>query len=139
MAEYSHKRAIVTINGRTITGWDNSGDSFAVAPVGDAGAFTSAFGNNVWVDSGEYGETVTLKLLQHHEDNAFLQDIFNDQRNNLSGDNAINLRYYDPINLEELNAVKGRIPNQGTFARGNAHNTNSWVIAFPKVDRKLPK
>lgn len=139
MAEYSHKRAIIVINGRTFTGWDNSADSFNMSPVGDAGAFTSAFGNSVWVDSGEYGETATLKLMQHHEDNAFLQDIFNDQRNNLSGDNALTLRFYDPINGEEINAVKGRIPNQGGFTRGNAHNPNTWVIAFPKVDRKFPK
>lgn len=138
MAEYSHKRSICVFAGETIVGWDNSADSFSTAPVGDAGAFTSSFGNSVWVDSGEYGETVTFKLLQHHPNNAHFQRIFNDQRTNLNADNAGNLRYYDPINLEEINGIGGRIVNQGTFSRGNAHNTMTWTVVFPKLDKKLP-
>lgn len=139
MAEYSHKRFIVTINGHVITGWDNSADSYALAPVGDAGDFTSAFGNDVWVDSGDYSETLTLKLLQHHPDNGVLQDIFNQQRNNLSAENRIQHRAYDPVNGEEITAVNGRIMNSGSMTRGNAHNSNTWVIKFPQVNRKLPK
>ena len=139
MAEYSHKRFIVTINGRNIDGWDNSADSYSIAPVGDAGDFTSAFGNDVWVDSGSYAETLTLKLLQHHPDNAFLQNIFADQRRDLGEANRIQHRAYDPVNKEEITAVNGRIANNGALSRGNAHNTMTWTIKFPKVDRKLPQ
>ncbi|MED6004940.1 MULTISPECIES: DUF3277 domain-containing protein [Enterobacteriaceae] len=138
MAEYSHKRFIVTINGENIDGWDDSTDSFVFAPVGDAGAFTSAFGNSVWVDSGNYAETCTLKFLQHHPNNGFLQKLFNDQRRDLSEANRIQLRAYDPVNGEEITAVNGRIQNQGSFTRGSGHNPNTWVIAFPEVNRKLP-
>lgn len=139
MAEYSHKRFIVTINGRVIDGWDNSADSFAFAPVGDAGDFTSAFGNDVWVDSGDYSETCTIKLMQHHPDNGFLQELFNEQRREMGEGNRIQLRAYDPANKEEVTAPNGRIQNQGSFTRGTAHNANTWVIKFPRVDRKLPK
>lgn len=139
MAEYSHKRFIVTLNGTIIDGWDNSADSFAFAPSGDAGDFTSAFGNDVWVDSGNYAEVLTLKLMQHHPNNGFLQNLFNDQRRDLGEANRIQLRAYDPVNGEEITAVNGRISNQGSFARGNAHNANNWQIKFPRVDRKLPE
>ena len=137
MMIYSHARSQIVINGRTITGVDPSADSYSLAPVGDAGAFTGAFGQNIWVASGETKENLTLKLLQNHPDNGFLQKLFDDQRQNPSMDNVIQHKYNDPINGDEIVATGGRIMNGGTYARGNAANANTWVIQFPKVIKKF--
>lgn len=137
MMIYSHARSQIVINGRTITGVDPSADSYSLAPVGDAGAFTGAFGTKIWVDSGETGEILTLKLLQNHPDNGFLQKLLDDQRLNLSKDNEIQHKYNDPINGDEIVATEGRIKNGGTYARGTGANANTWVIEFPKVIKKF--
>ena len=134
---YDHSRSQIVINGRTITGCDESADSYSFAPVGDAGAFTGAFGSNIWVASGETKENLTLKILQNHADNGFFQKLFDDQVNNPSMDNVIQHKYNDPINGDEVIATGGRILNRGTYARGTSANAMQWVIQFPKVTRKL--
>lgn len=140
MAEYSHKRFLFSINGITFDGWDNSADSFSLAPIGDFGAFTNGFGNHVWVDSGDYSETLTFKLMQHHPNNSDMQELVNNYKDNgPTLTNRITFRAYDTINKEEFYATDGRITNGGTLARGNAHNPNTWTIVFPEVSHKLPK
>lgn len=134
---YSHNRSQIVINGRTITGCDPSAGSYSLAPLADAGAFTGAFGTNIWVESGSTTEALTLTLLQNHPDNGFLQKLFDDQRLNPSMDNVIQHKYNDPINGDEITATGGRIVNGGTYARGASANPNAWIIHFPKVIKKF--
>lgn len=130
---FSLNKFLLTLNGKPYNEFDKSTDAFSLAPAGDAGAFVSG----VWVDSCEYVETLTLKLPQHASQNAYLQEIYDEQRRDLSKDNEIQMRAYDAINGDEITAVGGRIKNQGGFVRGTGYNPNTWTIDFPKVTRKL--
>lgn len=134
MAEYSHKRFIVSLNSFetsiTVDEWDNSADSFSFGKTGESLSLTEAFGNHVFIDSGSNSHTLQIKLMQHGKNQRDLRKLQAMQSKDISSV-SINLFAKDPINGDEMIATGGKIQTPATSARGNAHNSNTWVILFP--------
>lgn len=140
MSVYNHKRLMVSINGYEFTAFDESADSLSIAPVGDDGAFTiGANGRGVYVFSGNESATVTLKLLQHSEDNAFLSRLRNQILSSQSAPTALELYIKDTWNGDEIIGHVGFFTTPPTITRGTSHNPTQWTVQFERVITKLAK
>ncbi|EQB4333134.1 phage protein [Providencia stuartii] len=140
MAIYNHKRLMVSINGYEITAFDESADSIAIAPVGDDGAFTiGASGRGVYVFTGNESATLTLKLLQHSEDNQFLSNLRNQILSSQSAPTPLELYIKDTWNGDEIVGHVGFFTTPPTVTRGASHNPIQWTIQFERVITKLAK
>ncbi|MDF7679104.1 DUF3277 family protein [Enterobacteriaceae bacterium ESL0689] len=140
MGLYRHDRSILSLNGYEITAWDESSDSFSLAPVGDDGAYTiGAGGRGVFVFTGNESGILTFKLLQHSADNKFLCDLRNQILNSQSAPTPIEMYFKDTWNGDELVGQAGFFTTPPTHARGTAHNPNTWIIQFERIVTRLAK
>ncbi|BEM41651.1 hypothetical protein SME13J_02700 [Serratia marcescens] len=132
--KYDHKQSVLTLSSYSITAFDESGDSLSIGPVGDIGAYTiGAGGRGVFVSTGNESGTLTLKLLQHSPDNAFLSNQYNLQVNSLKAFTPIEMYFKDTINGDEAVGTRGYFTTRPTTARGTSHNATTWTITFEKV------
>jgi len=138
--KYDHKQSVLALSGYNITAFDESGDSLSIAPAGDIGAYTiGAGGRGVFVATGNESGTLTLKLLQHSEDNQFLSNQYNLQVSSLKAFTPIEMYFKDTINGDELVGTRGYFTTPPTTARGTSHNAATWTITFEKVTTKYAK
>ncbi|MDF7681186.1 DUF3277 domain-containing protein [Enterobacteriaceae bacterium ESL0689] len=106
-------RSTLSLNGYEITAWDESSDSFSLAPVGDDGAYTiGAGGRGVFVFTGNESGILTFKLLQHSADNKFLCDLRNQILNSQSAPTPIEMYFKDTWNGDELVGQAGFLPRR---------------------------
>ncbi|TDB43206.1 phage protein [Photorhabdus luminescens] len=140
MALYKHHQSILTLNGYEITAFDESADSVAIAPIGDDGTYTiGASGRGVFVFTGNESGTLTIKLLQHSEDNKFLMDLRNLMINNPKIFTPIEMYFKDTLNGDEIMGSRGFFTTPPTISRGTGHNAMTFVIQFERVVTKLAK
>lgn len=137
---YDHRQISLTLSGYSVTAFDESGDSINIAAQGDVGAYTiGAAGRGVFVANGNQSGTLTLKLLQHAEDNQFLNNQYNLQVNNIKEFTPIEMYFKDTINGDEVVGTRGYFTTPPAIARGTSHNATTWTLVFEKITRKLEK
>jgi len=130
MAVYDHKQSILRLSGYEITAFSDAGDSLSIVEAADAGAYTWGTNGGVFVASGNEGLILTIQLLQHSADNAYLSALRNQQKGNIKSFVPFEMFFKDTLNGDEAVASSGFFTTAKTMARGNAHNSETWVIAF---------
>lgn len=133
MGLYDHKQSILRLSGYEISAWTDAGDSLSIAESDDLGAYTRGIGRGIFVASGKDGGILTMKLLQHSNDNRFLSILRNQQKNNIKSFIPIEMYFKDTLNGDDAQGSRGFFSTAKTMARGNAHNDETWVIIFEKL------
>ena len=140
MALYDTKQIALVLNGYEIGSFDESSDSVSITQTNDAGAYTvGANGRGVFVANGDESGTLTLKVLQHSEDNQVLNEMFNQQRNSIKSFTPIEMHLKDVLNGDEITGYNGFFTTPSAFTRGTAHNATTWTIQFERIYSKLKK
>lgn len=138
--KYDHNQSVLALSGYNITAFDETGDSVSIAPAGDVGAYTiGSSGSGVFIATGNQSGTLTIKLLQHSEDNQFLSNQYNLQVNSLKAFTPIEMYFKDTINGDAVVGTRGYFTTPPTIARGTAHNATTWTITFEKITTNYTK
>lgn len=140
MAVYDHKQSVLSLSGYEITAFDESTDSISIDQTVDAGAYTiGSSGDGVFVTSGDESGTLTIKLLQHSQDNKVLSQLYNQQRNAIKSFTPIEMYFKDSLNGDEVVGTQGFFTTPPPTTRGAGHNPTTWVIVFRKIQTKYDK
>lgn len=140
MAMYNQDLSVLTISNYNITGFENAQDAIVIAPVGDDGDITYGVNDDgVFVHSSNKGGIITIKLLQHCESNAFLNDLRNTQINYPKSFSPIPVYFKDTLNGDEIFLAECFFTTPPTHTRGTGHNTTTWTLKATKMETKLKK
>lgn len=135
MAKFDQKQHVLLINGVEIKGFADGADVISFAENNEAGALTvGADGEGVFVANQNRSGTLTIKLLQHGESVAFLNNLRRQQRDSLKSFTPLTLSVRDLINEDRITASQGYFTTAPGYVRGNANNDTQFVIVFAKTE-----
>lgn len=134
MAVYDHKYCVLTLNGYELGDFAESGNVVSINNASNAGEYTiGATGKGVWVASGNQSGTLTIQLLQHSKDNAYLDILRNQQINSLKSFTPLEMYFKDTLNGDEAVGYKGYFREPVALERGTSHNAQTYVIVFERL------
>lgn len=136
MTAYDHNFSVLNLDGRRITGFTDAADALSFNYPNAEGAIThgSNAGNYVFVASANgRGVSLTIKLLQGHQDNKFLLERLKSQRE-LKNHTPISCYYENVVSGDKITATDGWLITRSPYTRGTAHNDGVWTIDFVKED-----
>ncbi|VFR20212.1 Phage-related protein [plant metagenome] len=138
--QFDPNQISLLLSGVEIKDFADGADVIAVSHSGPAGAYTmGATGRGVFIANADRSGTLTLKLLQHSDDNKYLSDRLAAQRNSLKTFEPLTLEIRDLLNEDQATGLRGYFTDLPTFTRGAGHNTSTWVIAFETITIKNEK
>ena len=134
--KFDIKQVSVILNGYTLTGLSDDTSSIDVKFTGDAGKYTiGANGKGVWIANPDCSGTLTIKLLQQHQDNAWAAQQHALQRSDLKAFTPFSLNIRDLINNDLVTGTSGMFKTASGYTRGNQHNPGTWVIEFESLQQ----
>ena len=140
MAVFDLKEISVLLDGREMSDWGDGSDVVQFAFSSDAGEWVmGANGTGVFIANTDKSGTLTLKIKQHSDDNAYLSKLFNQQKNSIKTFTPMTLTIRDLLNGDVVTATKGYFTTPTGFTRGQGHNAQTWVIKFEQGTMNLEK
>lgn len=140
MAVFDPKEVSVLLDGREISDWSDGSDVVKFEFSADAGEWViGANGTGVFVANTDKSGTLTLKIKQHSDDNAYLSKLFNQQKNSIKTFTPFTLAIRDLLNGDVITATKGYFTTPTGFTRGQGHNAQEWAIKFEQGIMHLEK
>lgn len=107
--------------------------------VDDGEYIIGADGRGIFIANTDKSGTLTLKVKQHSEDNAYLIKLRNQQKNSIKTFAPLTLSIRDLMNGDVVTATKGYFTTPPNFVRGQGHNAQTWTIKFENVVMNLEK
>lgn len=138
MAVFDPKEIIVLLDGYEIDDWADGSDVVQFTSSSDAGEWViGADGKGVFIANTDKSGTLTLKVKQHSANNAYLNRLFNQQKNRIKAFVPMTLAIRDLLNGDVVTATKGYFTTPPSFTRGQGHNAKTWTIKFEQGSMHL--
>ncbi|OOF40941.1 hypothetical protein BKK47_02615 [Rodentibacter mrazii] len=138
MAIFDPKQVVVLLDGKEISDWSDGSDVINATNQVDAGQLIiGANGTGVFIANPDKSGKLTLKIKQHSADNAYLNKLFNQQKNSIKTFMPFTLAIRDLINDDVVTATKGYFTTPTPYTRGNGHNAQTWTIVFEQMTINL--
>ncbi|AOF54432.1 hypothetical protein BKG91_09380 [Rodentibacter caecimuris] len=138
MAIFDPKQVVVLLDGKEIDDWADGSDVISALNQVDAGQLIiGADGSGVFIANPDKSGKLTLKIKQHSPDNAYLNKLFNQQKNSIKTFMPFTLAIRDLINDDVVTATKGYFTTPTPYTRGNGYNAQTWTIVFEQMTINL--
>lgn len=140
MAVFNLNEVSVLLDGREIGDWADGADVISLNYSVDDGEYViGADGTGIFIANTDKSGTLTLKVKQNSDDNAYLIKLRNQQKNSIKTFSPMTLSIRDLMNGDVVTATKGYFTTPPNFVRGQGHNAQTWTIKFENVVMNLEK
>ncbi|WP_410009804.1 DUF3277 domain-containing protein [Pantoea agglomerans] len=131
MAAFDIKQVHLMLNERVITGFTAENNAIDYKYAKDAGEYAiGAHGTGVFVSNPDESTVLTLRMLQHHPDCAWLSQQRALQRKSLKVFTPFSLIITDLLNDDVATGSKGYFTALPAYTRGAQHNPNAFTMVF---------
>lgn len=131
MAAFDIKQVHLMLNERVITGFTAENNAVDYKYAKDAGEYAiGAHGTGVFISNPDESMVLTVRMLQHHPDTAWLNQQRALQRRDLKSFTPFALIITDLLNDDVATGSKGYFTTLPTYTRGAQHNPNAFTIVF---------
>jgi len=140
MAVFDPKQVSVIINDYRVQNWADGNDVIiAKFTVPHGELKIGAGGDGVFVQNPNESGVITLKILQHSADNAFLDSLRRIQRQAISTFVPLALSIKDLLNEDQVTASMGYFTTPPEYNRGATANPVTWTIEFESMAMRLER
>ena len=133
MKEYSFLDTLLLVNGVEINGFDEGDDVIALERLNDSAAHKIGTDGEMTVSiSADRSGTVTFRLMQSSDSNAYLSGLINAQENGAFI--PIFVQFKDTRGNDLGSGTQGYINRPASMTRGTNANGQEWVVTVEKLD-----
>lgn len=137
MKAYSWANVILLVNGIPIQGFDEGDDVFKGARTKDSAQDKVGVDGEMTVSyTQDKSGTITIRLLQSSDSNAFLSGIVNAAENGVFTPIAVMLR--NVVTQETAGGSQGYIKRIPDISRGENATSQEWMIRLERYDLIQP-
>lgn len=131
MARFDIKQVHLMLNERVITGFTAENNAVDYKYAKDAGEYAiGAHGTGVFISNPDESTVLTIRMLQHHPDVAWLNQQRALQRKSLKSFTPFSLIITDLMNDDVATGSKGFFTALPAYTRGAQHNPGVFTLAF---------
>lgn len=133
MKEYSFLDTLLLVNGVEIGGFDEGDDVITLERLNDSAAHKIGTDGEMTVSiSADRSGTVTFRLMQSSDSNAYLSGLINAQENGAFV--PIFVQFKDTRGNDLGSGTQGYINRPATMTRGTNANGQEWMITVERLD-----
>lgn len=133
MKEYSFLDTLLLVNGVEISGFDEGDDVINLERLNDSAAHKIGTDGEMTVSiSADRSGTVTFRLMQSSDSNAYLSGLINAQENGAFV--PIFVQFKDTRGNDLGSGTQGYINRPASMTRGTNANGQEWVITVERLD-----
>jgi len=133
MKEYSFLDTLLLVNGIEITGFDEGDDVIILDRINDSASHKVGTDGEMSVSiSADRSGTVTFRLMQTSDSNAFLSGLISAQENGIFV--PIFVQFKDTKGGDLGSGTQGYITKPAPMTRGTAVNAQEWVLTVERLD-----
>lgn len=133
MKEYSFLDTILLVNGVPITGFDEGDDVINLERLNDSATHKIGTDGEMTVSiSADRSGTVTFRLMQSSDSNAYLSGMINAQENGAFV--PIFVQFKDTRGNDLGSGTQGYINRPASMTRGTNVNSQEWIITVERLD-----
>ena len=133
MKEYSFLDTLLLVNGVEISGFDEGDDVINLERLNDSAAHKIGTDGEMTVSiSADRSGTVTFRLMQSSDSNAYLSGLINAQENGAFV--PIFVQFKDTRGNDLGSGTQGYINRPASMSRGTNANGQEWVITVERLD-----
>lgn len=133
MKEYSFLNTLLLVNGVEITGFDEGDDVIQLDRINDSAAHNIGTDGEMTVSiSADRSGTVTFRLMQTSDSNAYLSGLINAQENGAFV--PIFVQFKDTKGNDLGSGTQGYINRPAGMTRGTNAQPQEWVITVERLD-----
>ena len=133
MKNYSFLDVSLLVNGIEISGYDEGDDVIQMARLGDSAShLIGADGEMTVAISADRSGTITFRVAQSADSNAFLSGLITTQENGVFV--PVFIQFKDTRGGDLGSGTQGYITKPADMVRGTSVNPNEWVIVVERLD-----
>ncbi len=133
MKEYSFLDTLLLVNGVEISGFDEGDDVIALERLNDSAAHKIGTDGEMTVSiSADRSGTVTFRLMQSSDSNAYLSGLINAQENGAFI--PIFVQFKDTRGNDLGSGTQGYINRPASMTRGTNANSQEWMVTVERLD-----
>lgn len=133
MKEYSFIDTLLLVNGVEVSGFDEGDDVIALERLNDSAAHKIGTDGEMTVSiSADRSGTVTFRLMQSSDSNAYLSGLINAQENGVFV--PIFVQFKDTRGNDLGSGTQGYINRPASMTRGTNANAQEWMITVERLD-----
>ena len=133
MKEYSFLDTLLLVNGVEISGFDEGDDVIALERLNDSAAHKIGTDGEMTVSiSADRSGTVTFRLMQSSDSNAYLSGLINAQENGAFV--PIFIQFKDTRGNDLGSGTQGYINRPASMTRGTNANAQEWMVTVERLD-----
>jgi len=133
MKEYSFLNTLLLVNGVEITGFDEGDDVIILDRINDSTSHAIGTDGEMTISiSADRSGTVTFRLMQSSDSNAYLSALINAQENGAFV--PIFVQFKDTKGNDLGSGTQGYITKPAGMTRGTNAQPQEWVIVVERLD-----
>ena len=133
MKEYSFLDTLLLVNGVEIGGFDEGDDVISLERLNDSASHKIGTDGEMTVSiSADRSGSVTFRLMQSSDSNAYLSGLINAQENGAFV--PIFVQFKDTRGNDLGSGTQGYITRPASMVRGTNANNQEWVIIVERLD-----
>ena len=133
MKEYSFLDTLLLVNGVEIGGFDEGDDVISLERLNDSASHKIGTDGEMTVSiSADRSGSVTFRLMQSSDSNAYLSGLINAQENGAFI--PIFVQFKDTRGNDLGSGTQGYITRPANMVRGTNANNQEWVIVVERLD-----
>lgn len=133
MKEYSFLDTLLLVNGVEISGFDEGDDVIALERLNDSAGHKIGTDGEMTVSiSADRSGTVTFRLMQSSDSNAYLSGLINAQENGAFV--PIFVQFKDTRGNDLGSGTQGYINRPASMTRGTNANAQEWMVTVERLD-----
>lgn len=133
MKEFSFLNTILLINGKEMTGYDDSDDSIDVERLGDSADHIMGNDGEMTLNlSADRSGIFRFKLMMTSDANRFMSGLINGQENGAFV--PIFAQFKDTITGDMASGTQGYIPRPSGMKRGGKAGSQLWSVVVERLD-----
>lgn len=133
MQEYSFLNTLLLLNGVEISGFDEGDDVINLDRINDSALHKiGADGEMTVAISADRSGTVTFRLMQVSDSNAYLSGLINSQENGAFV--PLFVQFKDTKGNDLGSGTQGYITKPASMTRGTGANAQEWIIVVERLD-----
>lgn len=133
MKEYSFLDTLLLVNGVEMSGFDEGDDVITLDRINDSASHKVGVDGKMTVSiSADRSGTVTFRLMQTSDSNAYLSGLINAQENGAFV--PIFVQFKDTRGDDLGSGTQGYINRPATMTRGQNANSQEWTVTVERLD-----